>query len=228
MHSSGTSHRRNIFGRLCQPGRRMNQITRGFLIIIIIAEIFTVCNAGQITIDPVGPPAPGDSLTLSGTKPENTSRLGIEIFPARYWEYACRYGEMTHAKHFRFVLQWITESLNNAPFVKLVRFNPDKTQSYIVYPNCPEHILIHPYVPSGPGREKWSLNLDQKAGRRNLRPGSYIILAWDASGQILYSDTYQPNGWDTSGKYLYPATMRGNIWDLENKQECANRIFSVR
>jgi|GEM_PF-5921354 len=205
---------------------------KGFLEIVLLFTLFCCItglgSAHTLTLDPIEPHHPGDLVVISGTKPEETSRMGIEVFPIQYWEYACRYGETTHAKHFRFVLQYLSETLNDAPFVKLVRFNPDKTQSYIQYPNCPDHILIHPSVPFGPGNISWNVELKMsgKIGPRN--PGSYIVLVWDASGQVLYSETYQPNGWDTSGDYVYPATKRGNIWDLENKQECVNRIFSIR
>jgi hypothetical protein len=53
---------------------------------------------------------------------------------------------MIWAKHFRFVLQYLSESLNTAPFAKFIRFNPDKTQSFIEFPFCPDHILSHLFV----------------------------------------------------------------------------------
>ncbi|HWQ63470.1 MAG TPA: hypothetical protein VN429_03570 [Methanospirillum sp.] len=199
-----------------------------FLLLILLCCITGLESAHTLTLDPIEPHHPGDPVVISGTKPEETSRMGIEVFPIQYWEYACRFGETNHAKHFRFVLQYLSETLNDAPFVKLVRFNPDKTQSYIQYPNCPDHILIHPYVPFGPGNTRWNAELKMSGKKESWNPGSYIVLVWDASGQVLYSETYQPNGWDTSGDYVYPATMRGNIWDLENKQECVNRIFSIQ
>jgi hypothetical protein len=157
-----------------------------------------------------------------------TSQIGFEIFPSDYWNYACRYGEIAGANHFRFVLQYLSETLNNAPFVKLVRFNPDKTQSYIEYPACPNHILGHHYVPCGRDKNHWEAKIGDTGRGRYLQPGSYVILVWDSSDQVLYSDTYQPNGWDTSGRHVYPATMRGNVWELENKQESVKQVFRIR
>lgn len=206
----------------------MNHIVPRLFILTFMISITGFGSAGHFTIDPIGSHIHGEPFTISGIKPENTSRIGIEVFPLSYWEYACRFGEMSKAKHFRFVLQYLSETLNTAPYVKLVRFNPDKTQSYQEYPPCPDHILSHPFVSSGPGNSRWSTRIGETGQGRYLKPGTYRILVWDGSDQILYSDTYQPNGWDVSGDHIYPATFRGNVWDLENKQECVSRVFSIR
>ncbi|MFH0966612.1 MAG: hypothetical protein V1862_02865 [Methanobacteriota archaeon] len=206
----------------------MEKISCGMILLTFTMCVACLGDARTLTIDPIQTHHSGEPFTISGTKSEDTAQIGIEVFPTRYWEYACQFGKQARAKYFRFVLQYLSETLNNAPYVKLVRFNPDKTQSYIEYPRCPDHILAHPSVPGGPGNTRWSVPMGDPGQGRPLQPGSYVILVWDASGQILYSDTYQPNGWDISGEYVYPATMRGNVWDLENRQECANRVFSIK
>lgn len=210
--------------------RNMNKKTPGILVIITLTLVIPSMIAGAtptITIDPINIHQSGEIFEITGTTTDpSCKRIGMEIFPTPYWDNACRIADMAHAQRIRFMVQHATESIKTVEQVKLIRYNPDRTESYIFYPPCPDYFRTSALVRSIHGKKAWVVTVGGNEGQI-MTPGEYLVFVWDATDQWLYTDTYQPNGWDISGDLVYPATFRANVWDDENRQNCTKATINI-
>ena len=182
----------------------------------------------SIGIDPISIHQSGETFEITGTTTDSScTRIGMEIFPKPYWDNACRITHTDNAHRFRFMVQYITDSIQTAELVKLIRYNNDQTESYIFYPPCPDYIKNFAQVHSQHKENSWHVSVGDRRERRYLNPGAYILFVWNASNEQEHPDTYQPNGWDITGNHVYPAAIRANIWDLENRQNCTKAFMTI-
>jgi hypothetical protein len=203
----------------------------GFLLIFGLSPIPTLAETNQtITIDPIGDHKSGDTFNITGAITlQNSKKIGIEIFPKKYWDMACEYAKIDNAGRIIFMEIPSTQENFDPNGIKLVRFNPDGTQAYEELEPPQDHLTtIVPLQKSSAGERKWSILIDKNEKGTSLSPGSYHVNVWDASTQVQHPGFTLGNGWDIIHKKIYPSTARANVWDIKNQKDMEYAEFTIR
>ena len=203
----------------------------GFLFILGVCAIPCLAEANQtITISPIGDHTSGEKFNITGTTTLQTSKkIGIEIFPKKYWDSAVEYGKVDNAGRIIFMEIGSTKENFNPSNIKIVRFNPDGTQSSEEQNKPFDHwTSVFPLVKSSAAERQWSFQIEKNENGKPLSPGSYHVNVWDASTQVQHPGNTLGNGWDIIHKKIYPSTARANVWDIKNQNDVEYAEFTIR
>ncbi|MFH0967855.1 MAG: hypothetical protein V1862_09265 [Methanobacteriota archaeon] len=210
---------------------RLFILLTGFLLILGFFTIPTLADPNKtITINPIGDHTSGEKFNITGTTTlENSKKIGIEIFPKKYWDSASEYAKEGDAG--RIIFMEIASSKENfhPAGIKLVRSNLDGTQSSEELALPQDHwTSIFPLKKSSAGEREWSFQIDKNENGTPLSPGSYHVNVWDASTDVQHPGTNMSNGWDIIQKKIYPSTARANVWDIKNQKDVEYAEFTIR
>lgn len=201
-----------------------------FLIFAVFATAVQAETNGSVTIDPIGDHASGEKFNITGTVTiPNCKKIGIEIFPKAYWESACQYAKTDNAGRIVFMEIPSTKENFHPTGIKLMRFNPDGTQSYQELERSKDHWnSVTPVEKTTLDKKRWSIQVQNNENGTPFSPGSYHVNVWDASTQVQKHDNTLANGWDIIKQKVYPSTAMINIWDSKNEKDMQYAEFSIR
>ncbi|HWQ65378.1 MAG TPA: hypothetical protein VN372_00750 [Methanospirillum sp.] len=184
---------------------------------------------GTISIDPIGEQAKGETINITGTTSiETCKKIGVEIFPKKYWDSTVDYGKKGDAGKV-ILLDLSLSSGNSSSEINLVRFNLDGTKAFQQIPITLDHIIsIAPVGKSSPEGKQWSVQINTNDGGTSFTPGSYHVNVWDASSYIQHPGNKFGNGWDVLNNKIYPSTARVNVWDIKNQRDMESAEFTIR
>jgi hypothetical protein len=209
---------------------RLFILLTGLFFIVGVSALPTLAEANRtITIDPIGDHTSGEKFNITGTTTlQNITKIGIEIFPKKYWDSACEFANIDNAG--RIIFMEIPSSKENfhPSNIKLVRSNLDGTQSLKELAKPLDHwTTIFPIGKSSAGERKWSTIIERNENGTPLSQGTYHVNVWDASTQIQHPGFTLGNGWDIIHKKIYPSTARANLWDIKNQKDMEYAEFTI-
>ncbi|MDD3574888.1 hypothetical protein [Methanospirillum sp.] len=203
---------------------------------IIITIMLTMILIGfvsaeaNITVNPVGTISAGEKFNITGiTTIDKIKKIGIEIFPDKFWNDLVAYAKEDNAGKVRFKELPSSGDTVNPTEINMVRFNPDGTQAYqtVKVSENYAHIIV-PVNKDSSGKMVFNAEINEKVKKIPFQKGKYHMNVYDASMEIERPGTIMPNGWDVIKKKAYPSTTFSNIWDPKNEKELEYVVFTIR
>ena len=198
-------------------------------IIIAITPAFAETNQ-SFKIDPIGVHASGEKFNISGTTSiEKCKKVGIEIFPKEFWNYADKFAKDGGDGRIVFNEIASTKERFHPTNIKLIRYNPDGTQAQEELTPSQDHFAsVFSVNKSSSGEKRWSVQIEKNENGKPFSPGSYHVNIWDASAQVEKHDFPYPNGWNVITQKIFPSTARVNIWDKNNQKDLQYAEFTIK
>lgn len=200
------------------------------LVAIVIIGMAGLASASNITVDPIGSLSAGEKFTITGTTTiDKVKKIGIEIFPKKFWDDLVAYAKEDNAGKVRFKELSSAGDSTNQTGINMVRFNTDGTQAYQTVDIPDDYALvIVPVKKDSSGKMTFTAEINEKVKKVPFQRGSYHMNVYDASMEIERPGTIMPNGWDVIKKKAYPSTTLSNIWDPKNEKELEYVEFTIR
>ncbi|MDD1724254.1 MAG: hypothetical protein LUQ07_03900 [Methanospirillum sp.] len=199
------------------------------MLTLILLGIAAVAEAEQaITVDSIGSHKSGESFNITGTTTiENCKKIGIEIFPQKYWDTTTKYAMVNDSGRVKF-FEIAGNSESNHPGIKISRYNLDGTMAEEPAEPCPDHLMsLFPVTKATDGTMHWTAEISEDENKTAFTPGKYHVNVWDASKQYLRDGEVMPNGWDIKNKKIYPSTTMPNLWSPGNEKEMVYAEFTI-
>jgi hypothetical protein len=200
------------------------------IFVVIILGFVVIAQANQtFIIDPIGDHSNGDKFNITGsTTIENCKKIGIEIFPEKYWDDTSAFAKINNTGKVKFrELAATTENIH-PPGINLVRYNSDGTQSYQTFDICKDHLnSVVPVQKGQNGELHWTADIYKNDNGTPFAPGKYHVNIWDASNQVDHPGAIMPNGWNILNQTIYPSTALVNVWDPKNQKEMEYAQFTI-
>lgn len=202
-----------------------------FVIALIIIGITGIASANQtITIDSIGTLQAGEKFNITGTTTiEKCKKIGIEIFPEKFWDNTTEYAMVNDSGKVRYKELAASGDTVNPTGINLVRYNLDGTQAYQTV-DVPEDyaLAIVPVKKDASGKMTFIAEINEKVKKTPFQSGKYHVNVYDATTEIERPGTRMPNGWDVIKKKIYPSTNMANLWDPKNEKELEYAECTIR
>lgn len=202
-----------------------------FVIALIIISITGIASANQtITIDSIGTLQAGEKFNVTGTTTiENCKKIGIEIFPKKFWDNTTEYAMVNNSGKVRYKELAASNDAVNPAGINLLRYNLDGTQAYQTV-DVPEDytLTIVPVKKDPSGKMTFIAEINEKVKKIPFQPGKYHVNVYDATTEIERPGTIMPNGWDVIKKKIYPSTNMANLWDPKNEKDLEYAECTIR
>ncbi len=197
---------------------------------LIMGLVGLVSAAANISVSPMGNIAAGEKFNITGTTTiDKVKKIGIEIFPKKFWDELVSYAKEDNAGKARFKEIASSGDTVNPTEINMVRFNTDGTQAYQTVDVPVDYALvIVPVKKDDSGKMAFTAEINEKVKKVPFQKGKYHMNVYDASMAIERPGTIMPNGWDVIKKKAYPSTTLSNIWDPKNEKELEFVEFTIR
>lgn len=202
-----------------------------FFMAILICGIAGIAEANQtIIINSIGDHPAGEKFNISGsTSLEDCKKIGIEIFPAKYWDEISEFAKGDKSGKVKFRQIPKSQDSANPSGINLIRYNVDETQTYQPF-NVSENYaaIVVPVTKDSKGNLQWVAEINEKVKEIPFAKGKYHINVYDATKEKEREGTVLQNGWDIINQKIYPSTTLPNIWDSKNEKDMIYAEFSIR
>ena len=165
---------------------------------LVMGLVGLVSAAANISVSPIGNIAAGEKFNITGTTTiDKVKKIGIEIFPKKFWDELVTYAKEDNAGKARFKEIASSGDTVNPTEINMVRFNTDGTQAYQTVDVPVDYALvIVPVKKDDSGKMAFTAEINEKVKKVPFQKGKYHMNVYDASMAIERPGTIMPNGWD--------------------------------